>query len=340
MLVRRIGHRGGGASDAPFNRERDGKTNTARFPENTITSHVMALARGADGVETDLIEPKDPRELVLVHSNDYGQHIFKPTAAQSFALAGKGFIDQLTVTEIQRHLLIGVNGTEQIPTLGELLVAVRGVKPEAFLQLELKGRQDTRPSHQRPGGPGLSLAEKTIQTLERHDWALDQTRFSSFALSYLAEMAGVHNKAELALLCDLPPSQDGDVGSRMFCDRDDVYLPFTKETIDLGLQRVPTLRALHPEVQSVDEETVRYAVARGITRIGVWGWREFSPEHPGADGQRFADAYKRAVDICDRAGVEELDLITDHVEAVGRLLGLAPARAPRPEPAEPGRALV
>lgn len=104
-----IGHRG-----AP--RER---------PENTLPSFMRALELGADGIELDVHTTKDG--VVVVHHDDVPR-----ATAPSGRLTGRR-IDALTFDELQGF---SVRGMALIPTLAEVLAAVRG---RADVFVELKG---------------------------------------------------------------------------------------------------------------------------------------------------------------------------------------------------------
>ena len=103
-----IGHRG-----AP--RER---------PENTLPSFMRALELGADGIELDVHATKDG--VVVVHHDEVPR-----ATAPSGRLTGKR-IDALTFDELQGF---SVRGMALIPTLAEVLAAVRG-RAEVFVELK------------------------------------------------------------------------------------------------------------------------------------------------------------------------------------------------------------
>jgi glycerophosphoryl diester phosphodiesterase len=104
-----IGHRG-----AP--RER---------PENTLPSFMRALELSAGGIELDVHTTKDG--VVVVHHDDVPR-----ATAPSGRLTGKR-IDALTFEELEGF---SVRGMALIPTLAEVLAAVRG---RADVFVELKG---------------------------------------------------------------------------------------------------------------------------------------------------------------------------------------------------------
>lgn len=106
-----IGHRG-----AP--RER---------PENTLPSFMRALELGADGIELDVHATKDG--VVVVHHDEVPR-----ATAPSGRLTGKR-IDALTFDELQGF---SVRGMALIPTLAEVLAAVRG-RADVFVELKGSG---------------------------------------------------------------------------------------------------------------------------------------------------------------------------------------------------------
>ncbi len=332
MKVRFLGHRGSGASDAQFNSARDEEYGISRITENTIQSHIQTLRNGADGSETDLIETADG-DIVLVHANDFSQHIFIPQQGE-FAASGKNYIDQLTVAEIKENLHIGKDAASTIPTLREYLLAMKAEKPNVFGNLELKGKQDTRPDHQRPSLTSPSLAEKTLRIVQECEFPLNQIRFSSFALSYLKEMADICPEADLGILFDLQQDEGGDAALKMFCDRPDSYLPFTPDAIDFALAKVPALRAAHPEIQSLNDENVAYAASKGLN-IATWGWKEYAFNHPNKAGDHFGQCNRNAVDLCNKHGIAMLDIITDHIPQTRSLFKPAANSFPYPAAYKP-----
>jgi len=103
-----IGHRG-----AP--RER---------PENTLPSFMRALELGADGIELDVHTTMDG--VVVVHHDEVPR-----ATAPSGRLTSKR-IDALTFDELQGF---SVRGMALIPTLAEVLAAIRG-RADAFVELK------------------------------------------------------------------------------------------------------------------------------------------------------------------------------------------------------------
>jgi len=93
-------------------------------PENTLPAFLRALELGADGIELDVHATKD--KIVVVHHDE----IPKATPP-SRALAGKR-IDALTFDELQGF---AVDGAALIPTLAEVLTALRG-RMDVFVELK------------------------------------------------------------------------------------------------------------------------------------------------------------------------------------------------------------
>jgi glycerophosphoryl diester phosphodiesterase len=312
MKFRILGHRGSGASDAPFNQARDAEAGIARLDENSLESHRMAMRKGAHGTETDLIETLDGN-IVLTHANEFSQHVLHPDQ-RGEAVKDKKFIGELSSQDIALGMRVG-KGYSRIPDLKLFLEFMQSSAPRAFLNLELKGVQSTNPDHHVPSRSAPSLADKTLRIVEDSGFPLEQIRFSSFSMSYLEEMAEVCPEAQLGMLYDLPQEQTGDAGMRMFSDRPDVYLPFTVAAMAETLQRIPTLKAVHPEVQSLTNETVRFA-ARMKLDLATWGWREYSPLGNGEGNQRFANALRNGFNLCAKHKIGELIVITDHIADV------------------------
>ena len=96
-------------------------------PENTLPAFLRALELGADGIELDVHCTKD--RVVIVHHDDIPRAL-----APSKALAGKR-IDALTWDELQGF---SVEGTALIPTLAEVLAALRG-RLDVFVELKGHG---------------------------------------------------------------------------------------------------------------------------------------------------------------------------------------------------------
>ena len=88
---------------------------------------MRALELGADGIEVDVHATKDG--VVVVHHDDVPR-----AAAPSGRLTGKR-IDALTFDELQGF---SVRGMALIPTLAEVLAAVRG-RADVFVELKGKG---------------------------------------------------------------------------------------------------------------------------------------------------------------------------------------------------------
>jgi len=96
-------------------------------PENTLPAFLRALELGADGIELDTHCTKDG--VVIVHHDDVPRAI-----APDRALAGKR-IDALTWDELQGF---AVDGSALIPTLAEVLAALRG-RLDVFVEIKAKG---------------------------------------------------------------------------------------------------------------------------------------------------------------------------------------------------------
>src|SRR5687767_7161049 len=92
---------------------------SADHPENTLVAFEAALAAGADAVELDVRLTADG-EAVVLHDAEVG-----------VVTDGSGLVHAMTLREIKRLRV----GGEEIPTLGEVLVALSG---RAVVNTEIK----------------------------------------------------------------------------------------------------------------------------------------------------------------------------------------------------------
>ena len=311
------GHRGLGCTDSDFAQKRN-KANpvSVLLAENTLPSLLSALRQGASFIETDLIATAD-NEIVLTHSNDPSQHILLP----EYRSANKTFIDEMTLNEIQ-DLRIGSKGEDKIPSLRELLRAIQSEfqGDSLILNLELKGVQGTsRISHTSP-----SLAELALKIVREEKFPLNRIRFSSFSLDMVEDLVRIAPKARVGILYDLLKDKGDDVGEKMFIDRTETYLLFTKDAVAETLRRIPTLEAVHPEIQTLTEETVGFIASKGLS-VMTWGWLEETP----LKNEKFAEVTKQAINICSAQGVPSLGLITDCIKDMEQYVALLPTNANR-----------
>jgi glycerophosphoryl diester phosphodiesterase len=94
------------------------------LPENTLPAFLRALELGADGIELDVHATKNG--VVVVHHDEIPR-----AKAPSKALSAKR-IDALTFDELQGF---SVDGKALIPTLAEVLAALRG-RMDVFVELK------------------------------------------------------------------------------------------------------------------------------------------------------------------------------------------------------------
>lgn len=311
------GHRGMGATDSAFVRSLG--NHLTRPPEQSLKSLMMAFDHGATAFEADVIRTQDDH-LVLMHSTRYGEHV-----ASSLHIGGKPYLDQLTLAEIQAQLHLGFDGdpSEPIPEFTEVLRALMDKFPDLAtagivrFNIELKDVQGTDCPRRQP-----PLCALVLRDIEAVGFPLAAARFSSFSLDCLADMAKRAPKAKLALLTDVGPEHGGGTGKRIFGaegDSTEVYRGFFKDAIDEAQARLGSaLVAIHPEIRTVTDAIVAH-VAECRLALATWGWREVSPLAQMLEGQVFAGAAKRCVQICERHNVK-LALITDHLDDLAKYL--------------------
>ncbi|HET7621499.1 MAG TPA: glycerophosphodiester phosphodiesterase [Gemmatimonadaceae bacterium] len=99
-------------------------------PENTLPSFLRALELGADGIELDVHRSRDG--VLVVHHDEVPRAV-----APSGRFAGRR-IDALTFDELQGF---AVGGSALIPTLDEVLAAVKG-RARVFIELKGAGTEE------------------------------------------------------------------------------------------------------------------------------------------------------------------------------------------------------
>jgi glycerophosphoryl diester phosphodiesterase len=314
MTIEIWGHRGEGATDGKFAGSRS-KGEVARHPENTLDSFVSAFEQGVRAVETDAIRTADNR-IVLTHSTSYKDHVHPDKVR-----ADRPFIDQLAHWEVRRlrtgyrpaDLPPVLGGLSRIPALTELFTLLSDYPGrDTILNLELKDCQGT--DYMRRTDP--PIANTVLQELNNFGFPLQRVRFSSFSVDMLEELGRIAPRAKLALLTDIGPEGDGDVGKPIFpAAPTELYLPFTAEVVRTTRQRLPGLMAVHPEIRTLNEPALEACKELGL-QVATWGWREQNPALPG----EFQRAAGRAVGMCTEQGVP-LQLITDYPSEMRYLLG-------------------
>jgi glycerophosphoryl diester phosphodiesterase len=287
------GHRGTGCTDSPH-AEKLGK-GRLRVPESTLLAIENGL-RGANLVEFDTIPTKD-NHIVITHSTDFSQHV-----PSQFRPRGKTYIDELTLTEVSQ-LRLELGGYYQIPRLRQALKLARDIRPgnDLIFNIELKGVQGTNCPRREP-----SLAELVVNEIRQEKFSLGRIRFSSFSLDMLADMHARAPDAQLGMLFNeaLPP---GTLPGKIFADGDETYLSFTIAKMKRVFNRIPTLTAVHPEIQTLTEETSVFATNSGLA-IATWGWEEESP----LGSPVFGSAAYKAITLSMNHNVP-LILITDYI---------------------------
>ena len=150
----------------------------AQAPENSMPAFELALAQGADVLETDLQISKD-RQLLCIHD---------PTVDRT--TNGSGPVNQMTLAEVKQLRVRGNNEAAypeaKVPTLAELLETFID---RIFFALELKSSAFTHPAD----------AELLLNVLTHHN-ALEKVLLISFSKQALGFIEQTGAPVPLALI--------------------------------------------------------------------------------------------------------------------------------------------
>lgn len=148
-------------------------------PENTLAAFCDAVARGCDGAELDVQLSRDG-EVVVFHDYRLKPEISRDTGGR-WLMKPTPRIKDLTLAELrgfdigrpdpaseyaQAHPLLDPVDGERIPTLGEVVEAVKSAAKPFRLFVELKTSFSDRALSADP----KALAEATLGVLRRHDY--------------------------------------------------------------------------------------------------------------------------------------------------------------------------
>jgi glycerophosphoryl diester phosphodiesterase len=128
----------------------------AYLPEHTLVGYRKAIAQGADYIEPDLVTTSDGY-LIARHENDLTR---TTDIAQHPEFADRHRAEQLTLAEVKTLRA----GSEQIPTLDEILDLVRSAPRDVGLYIEMKSSVYFR-------NIGLPTEEALARTLGAAGWA-------------------------------------------------------------------------------------------------------------------------------------------------------------------------
>lgn len=132
-------------------------------PENTLEAFELAVAQGADMIETDLHQLRDGT-IVLLHDTELDGCLL-------------GALDRAELSEL----------APSVPTLDEALDAVGARVP---FNLEIKGGPET---------DYAGLPARALEAVRKRGW-LEKTLFSSFYDGALAELRGLDAGVRIGLL--------------------------------------------------------------------------------------------------------------------------------------------
>ncbi|NMG20061.1 glycerophosphodiester phosphodiesterase [Brasilonema bromeliae SPC951] len=285
-------------------------------PEHTLESYKVAIERGADFIEPDLVSTKDGvliarHEVNITETTDVGTH---PEFADRYTtktidgVTEKGwFADDFTLEEIKtlrakERLSFrdqSYNGLFEIPTFQEIIDLVKQVEAETGQKIGIYPETKHPTYHD---SVGLSLEEPLVETLKKNDFT-DPTRvfIQSFEVSNLKEL-----------------NQKIDVPLIQLLDAEDVSLDGTlieKQPYDFVVSGDPRTYGDLRTAEGLKE------IATYADGIGPWKRMIVSVKGVDADGDGKADDVNGdgAVNDADKTTLPPTTLVKD-AHAAGLLV--------------------
>lgn len=310
------GHRGMGVTDSEIEKENNCHIKSAYSPffiENTLPSLENALnmagADKADFIETDAIAT-EKGEIVLTHSCDTWKHVKKKDHHT------KRFINKMSTQEV-RSLQTGPNGKGRIPTLLELLSAIKPSSGNGILlNIELKGNQGTEQEKEN------QLIEPIMEAITEVGFPIERILFSSFSLETIANLSQTKIQLNLGVLFYQPTTdchylyETNKIDNR---NNEEKYLPFTKRSIDDVYNKLKSFKTitLLPEIKDLTPNLIDYALSQSPKpRIFAHGCPKNNSD---SEYSEYRNQVKKGIKLCSQRGIQ-LGLITDYIKEMKMLI--------------------
>jgi glycerophosphoryl diester phosphodiesterase len=197
---------------------------SGELPEHTLGSYKLAIERGADFIEPDLVSTKDgvliarhePNLINTTNVKDLAQFASRKTTKIVDGVAEEGFFaSDFTLAEIKTLKAIQpfsdrsqvFNGLYEIPTLEEIIGLVKQVELDTGKKIGIYPETKHPTYHD---NLGLSLEEPLLATLQKTGFT-DPTRvfIQSFEVANLKELNGKTNIPLIQLLDAYDVNLDG-----------------------------------------------------------------------------------------------------------------------------------
>jgi len=309
LSIKVLGHRGEGASDAPFHRNRDHTARVVRFPEGTVASQRQCFLNGADGFEMDVISTAD-HNVVSCHADKVEQHVLV-----DYPMPEKS-IGKMKTYQV-REIPVGALGLGRIPTFEDVLQMVLDEFPHGMINVELKDKIDNMEDD---ALTSPSLAQLVASKVNHVKFPLNQLIFSSFSHRYLLDLRAEFSDARVGVLYDpLPQPQPLYLIGDGMNEHLDYRTSLSISSLEKSLELIPNLYSVHAEISSLTAETVKWIANHNLV-LATWARDEYSPAGDTENTVAARDRILHAVKLCEQEGVKELLIITDHVRDVRALL--------------------
>lgn len=266
-------------------------------PENSLESITAAFEHGF-GVETDVVMTFD-RELVMTHTNELALH--------SSDAQRDDFASGMALSQIKR-MKTGKGGRQAEFLIYDEFLACLKKYENLTVNVEIKGNIHPQRQTAELTAPTIveKLAEKTPDNL------MARIIWSSFSLSHLAEMHKLRPQAEVAPLFYPQNAPE----TKIYTDKDDIFMQFTIENVQKILKFIPDLRAVHPCIDSLaNQNTIEFCVERGMT-IRPWVLQECNP----LKNEKSRETVLQIKALQKQYPHLKIDMITDFAQEVKSLL--------------------
>jgi glycerophosphoryl diester phosphodiesterase len=265
-------------------------------PENSEDS-IKAAFKAGYGVEIDVVKTKD-NDIIITHTNSIMYHSSQALPTDN--------ITEKTLAEIKK-LKTGLGGQTRPFLTYDKFIELLKKHPDCKANIEIKGALNTDGIAVEPRNPSIVdiLVKKTPKRL------LKRIIWSSFAASNLREIKNKLPQSNIAQLYMFPYTEE----PYLYSDTNDIAMQFTKDNIEKTLEPLPELNAVHPSIDSLNEEALQLCIEK---KLGLRCW--FYMEKNPAKDRKAKQFVLKLIEFQKNNPSMEIDLITDFADEIKNIL--------------------